>query len=92
MLELLFRDVETVKTIEYFIVHEMWSQTVEEIALDLSISKWKMIAIVEQLGGYGLLSYIYGKQLQIQINKESKLFNPLRVLINCFNEVEILLN
>lgn len=86
MLEELFFSKNAVKTVEHFVLHEMWEQNQKDLCDALEIYQKAMKLILEKLVEYEII--IETKQIAkskfYKLNQESNLIKPLRLLSKRF--------
>jgi len=83
MIEKLIENKNTMKVLEHFIIHERWEQNVKDLCEDLEIYPKEMKTILKKLVEWDIIKKIKTIEMTdfYKINPNSKLINPLRVLI-----------
>lgn len=86
MLEELFFSKNAVKTVEYFVLHEMWEQNQKDLCDALEIYQKAMKLILEKLVEYEIIKKTkqIAKSKFYKLNQESDLIKPLRLLSKRF--------
>lgn len=76
-------DTNTMKVIEHFIIHECWEQNMKDLCEILEIYPRDLRPILENLTKWGFLTITktIAKTNFYKLNQNSKLINPIRVLV-----------